>query len=195
MTLYVARHAQTLANEHGLVLGSGDSPLTATGREICAQLAARLAPAGPGVVCTSPLGRAVATAALFAAAFGWPALTLDGLAELSCGGWEGRPRDTVLPPGAALRSGWTDTPPGGESCEAAEARVRDAAARLAALAGGHVLVVGHAAVHQVLLGVLLSLPPAAALTIRHPHDVAYLVHEDEVSWVAADGACGRGFLT
>ena len=195
MRVLVARHAQTLANRDGIILGRRDSPLTGRGRTTSEDLAANIAYAGTGVICTSPLARAAATAELFAAASGWPLLIVGTLAELSSGAWEGLPRRAVLPKGRALRPTWTDAPPGGESCAAAEPRVREALATVTSLPYEDVLVVGHAGVNHVLLRILLCLEPQQALAIRHPHNVVYTVTDGAVSWLRSGGMTGHGLLT
>ena len=194
MRVLVARHAQTLANRDGFILGRRDSPLTGRGRAASADLAANIAYAGTGVICASPLARAATTAELFAAASGWPLLIVDTLAELSSGAWEGLPRSAVLPQGGPLRPTWTAAPPGGESCAAAEPRVQEALVTVTSLPYENVLVVGHAGVNHVLLRILLSLEPEQALAIRHPHNVVYTVEDGAVSWLRSGGMTGHGLL-
>ena len=59
-----------------------------SGRRRC--LAERLASLQPTALCSSPLGRAMATAEAIAAATGLPITQLPELREMNYGGWEGR---------------------------------------------------------------------------------------------------------
>ena len=63
--LYVVRHGETAANVDGLLLGRADPPLTDRGRSQARALAAAIPT--PQRVVTSPLRRAVETAAAFGA--------------------------------------------------------------------------------------------------------------------------------
>ena len=194
MNITLARHAQTLANREGIVLGRSDSSITASGQMASAKLAPMIPQTATGMICSSPLGRAVATAQVFAAALGWPVTIMDTLTELSCGAWEGMPRASVMPEGRALRSSWTDSPPGGESCAGAQARVKEAILGLHSLAHENILVVGHAGINQVFLKMLLGLEPEQALKIRHPHDVLYRIEGSVVTWLDSSGSSGKGFF-
>lgn len=194
MRLLIARHAQTQANREMIILGRRDSPPTKAGLIQCRKLAALMHPEGTGIIISSPLGRATATAGIFAAASGWSMEAMDNLTELSCGEWEGQPRLSVLPPGRPLRLTWADTPGGGESYTEAAKRVKKAIHRLKQLPYDHILVVGHAAVNQVFLKILLSLDPQESLAIQHPHDLLYKIESLRVSWLNSTGATGEGLL-
>lgn len=204
MTLYLVRHAMTEANLQGLVLGAGDSPLAPGGRDAARRLGASLAGRGIAWVACSPLGRARDTARIIGDILGAdrsaglhaklnghagdglrrgrtgspvPGLILlPGLAELSCGQWEGRPRGQVRPEGGSLRRSWTDSPPGGESYAQAEPRVGAALADLADLAGDEPgLLVGHAVVNRLVLALAARMPRPWLTGFTQPHERAILL--------------------
>ena len=132
-TLYVLRHGQTEFNLQRRVQGRCDSPLTPLGVEQ-ARAAARWL-VGQGVrfdrMCTSPLGRAVATLEVVREEFRAagekdlpPAEPLDGLMERSYGPFEGGPVEDV--PAELWDPGEKLVPYGGEG--SAELRGRIVAA-------------------------------------------------------------------
>jgi len=194
MRLIIARHMETVANRNGIILGCLDSPPTEAGLDSCHKLAALTRREGTGIVLASPLGRAVATAEIFAIVAGWQVVKMDGLAELSCGEWEGRPRLSLLPPGRPLRSTWTDAPGGGESCAGAASRVEEVIHHLRRSTQENILVIGHAAVNQVFLKIWLSLDPQEALAVQHPHDLLYEIENLHVSWLNSAGVKGEGLV-
>ena len=129
-TLYVLRHGQTEYNLQHLVQGHCDSPLTELGVGQARAAGRWLAAQGVRFdrMCTSPLGRAVATLEAVREelrAAGEkdlpPIEPLDGLMERSYGPFEGGPASAVpaelWDPGEAL------VPYGGEGSAALRARV------------------------------------------------------------------------
>lgn len=195
----LCRHGQTEANQEQLILGQQDSNLTPTGRDQVRTLAlvlARLLPPSknPGRIITSPLGRGLATAAIFSQALNWPVVEHNGLRELSAGVWEGRPRNEVLAAGQDLRGDWSDHPPGGESYAAAEARV-GAVLKVIEQTKGPVLLVGHAGLNRVVLRQFMGLEPEKALGLRFPHATAYLFDElRNIYRVDGNGVVESGLL-
>jgi probable phosphoglycerate mutase len=81
MELVLVRHAQPVRVEEGSVDGAADPGLSAAGRAQADRLAAWLAAESPSALLTSPLRRAVETAAPLAAALSVEAEVLDGVAE------------------------------------------------------------------------------------------------------------------
>jgi broad specificity phosphatase PhoE len=168
--LYLIRHGATEANlaDPPRLQGRCDPPLAPLG--VRQAEAARDALAGrPLRHCySSPLLRAVRTAAIVAAPHGLSPLPLEALTECDVGRWEGLDWPTVrrldedgyrrfhANPGAF---GY----PGGESFRDVYRRVAPALdALLHAHAGESVLVVGHHAVNRTYLAGLLGLPPDQA---------------------------------
>jgi probable phosphoglycerate mutase len=125
-SIYVAliRHAPTVWNAEGRILGQADPPLSPEGAAAVA--AWRLPPdlqtrATHGRLgwATSPLRRAVETARALGAV---GLVTEPRLLEQDWGEWTGKPRASVV--GRRSEGGWEMTPPGGESPARVLARVR-----------------------------------------------------------------------
>jgi broad specificity phosphatase PhoE len=138
--LVLVRHGQTALNAEGRLAGRLDVDLTDLGaRQATAVATAVLDAADPARVVSSPLQRAVRTAA----AFGREVIVDGRWIELDYGEYDGRPLGEVP---ASLWDRWRADagfiPPGGESLRALGARVREACSELAAV-GGTTVVVSH----------------------------------------------------
>jgi broad specificity phosphatase PhoE len=195
MNLTIIRHGETKANRERVILGRLDSPITASGILEAGKLASVLKYEGTGLILSSPLGRAVTTAEVFVRASGWRMVVIDELQELACGEWEGMPRLSFLHEGQALRSTWSDAPPGGESCAMAEVRVVQMVHKIRQCSQNNIIIVGHAGINQVFLKIWLSLEVEEAMVIRHPHDLLYKIDAGGISWLNAAGETGKGLLT
>jgi len=171
-TFHLVRHAS-----HGL-LGSvlaGRMPgvaLSDAGRMQAAALARRFTGQLIAAVVSSPVQRAIETAAPIAAALGAPAQADPGFEEIDFGRWAGA-AFADLDGGAAWHAwnaarGLAQTP-GGETMLAAQAR---AVAALGALRGRYgdaaVIVVSHADIIKAVLAHVLGMP----LDLIHRLDVA-----------------------
>lgn len=147
VTIWLATHATSEANEADSAAGLIDSPLSARGRQQAWDLRLRYG-AQVDAVVTGALRRARETAAIAFA--GWPLIvTADArLDECDYGSWSGRPRREV----DAARAAHVEVPwPDGESYRDAVARHRAAFDDIAReRPGGAVLVVGHYATWMAL---------------------------------------------
>ena len=134
--LLVVRHGQTAANAAGQLLGRADVPLTETGREQAAALAAAVGPVDR--VISSPLQRARDTAA----AFGQHVEVDDRWTELDYGVYDELALGDVP---AEMWQKWRGdaefAPPDGESLASVGRRVRAACDDLATGASESVVVV------------------------------------------------------
>lgn len=195
MLFYLARHGETTANRRRVILGRNDAPLTALGLSVGESLGRILRDRLIGCLFTSPLGRARASAQILAHAVGVVPVPMNELVELACGRWEGRPRDNVLGSRNVIRSTWTDSPPGGESCQDAEARVSRAVDIIQGkLSKSSVLAVGHAGVNRVLLKIWYNLDPVLANELTQPHDLVYVLSvKAPLRWLNAKGDSGMGW--
>lgn len=196
MTVFLARHGETTGNRRGLILGQRDYPLIPSGMDVSKKLAAHIPAKNRGIILSSPLGRAVATAGIFSEITGWQITTHDGMTEISCGQWEGKTRKKVAPDKPSIRVTWTDFPPGGESYQDAEFRVRAVVDKIKAIDNcGQILVVGHASVNRVFLKLWLDMASNEATRITQPHDLVYVLGKDkDVFWINAAGQKGQGLL-
>jgi broad specificity phosphatase PhoE len=162
-TFILVRHGQSTGNlSSGTLMGGWtDLPLTERGSREVSALASRLLEEPlPSAIVSSPLQRAVQTAALVGERLSVEPLVLDpALREIGCGqvdGWPVRRVQERYPDAWANNSNQTDPDfrwPGGESYREFRERVLGA---MAAIARRHpaqrVLVVTHAGVISQLIG-------------------------------------------
>jgi probable phosphoglycerate mutase len=174
--IYLVRHGETLWNLEKRFQGMRDSPLTETGRAQAAVVARILArELGDGhraALQTSPLPRAVATAAIIHGVLAGPApAPVPALRELHLGAWEGLRRAEIKAGWPALLTGvpkaeWYFAAPGGEGYDAALARVE---AWLHGLAGP-VVAVSHSVTGRLIRGLYAGLSRPATLALPAPQD-------------------------
>jgi broad specificity phosphatase PhoE len=156
--MYLVRHGETEWSRARRHTGRTDLPLSAAGEAEAKALGQHLRGLEVDRVLSSPLTRAVTTARL--AGFGDRIETTDALLEFDYGDYEG----LTTPEIRASRPGWDlfrDGCPGGETVEAAAARVRPLVAGLAA-ADGRTLLFSHGHQLRILAACHLGLPPEAA---------------------------------
>ena len=153
-TLLVTRHGDA-AYGHPSVLSDEGGWLTDLGREQVRELAESLRPRNVARVCTSPMQRAVESAAVAAEVLGTDVVVLDGLAEYSVGALAGRPHDD--PELASIYKSWQHgdldrTIPGGPSGSEVVATYTDALQSIADQHRGEtVLAVSHGGVMSFVL--------------------------------------------
>jgi probable phosphoglycerate mutase len=136
------RHGETATNRAGRLLGRADPPLTEAGRAQAAALGAAFA-AGtrPLAVVSSPLQRALETAAAIAAPSGLEVERDERLIEIDYGEWDERGFEDV--PAEDMRRWRADpafVPPGGESLAVVQERVSECAADLLARSGDRLVI-------------------------------------------------------
>jgi probable phosphoglycerate mutase len=169
----VVRHGATEWSRLGRHTGLTDLALDAGGereaRNLGPLVAARLAAAGPlgsdPLVLSSPLRRALDTAALILP--GRHVEALDGLREMDYGRYEGRTAAEIT----AERPDWElfrDGTPDGEGLAQVVARCDATVAKLERISAGRAAVlVTHGHLGRVLVSRLLGLPGAAATALHH----------------------------
>jgi broad specificity phosphatase PhoE len=165
--IFIVRHGQTEWNRDERFRGRVDIPLNDTGQTQARQAARHLASErGAAAIYSSPLQRAIATAAPIADCFNLPVQIEEGLNDLDFGDWQGlRPSEVAERwPDLARRydlAPHTVTFPGGEDLAALWAR---ASATLNQVARRHpdgtVVLVSHKVVCKALILVALGLDPA-----------------------------------
>jgi len=154
------RHAESTWNAAGRWQGHGDPPLSPQGREQALALAGQLAGEHIEVLIASDLSRSVQTAEILGARWGIVPRHDARLREIDIGAWTGLTREQIEERDAELLARFEAErlearPGGGETRLEIRARVRAAAAELAAAhRGRRVALVTH-------LGVIRALVPGA----------------------------------
>ncbi len=180
VSLFIARHGETVDNADGLIVGRRDPPLSEIGREQAARLAEQVATLGVVAIWCSPLLRARQTATVVADAIGVGPTILDDLIESARGSWEGQSvahlARTEPALHAAFEAGEKDFAfPGGESLLDQVKRTRKAL-DLVTSGPGPALVVAHAG---TIRAALIALGRAAPPEREIPHGEAI-----PLTWVA-----------
>lgn len=163
-TLLLTRHGQTIWHAENRYAGISDVPLTPTGRAQAEALGRWAATHPVDAIWTSPLSRAVETAAPACRALALTPHQDPDLRECDFGTVEGRTLaefEAENPPAAqAFREDPAAHPfPGAEDPLAAATRGTAALRRIAAAhPGGRVLVVAHNTLLRLVLCTLLSIP-------------------------------------
>jgi len=157
-----------------------DSPLTAEGARQVRRNAVVVRGERVDALFSSPLGRALTSAAAFAATLGMPVTVLDELSEVDHGELSGLTRAEIAAawPGQAearARDKYLYRFPRGESYADADVRAGRALARIARSGARAPLLVSHEMIGRMLLKNLAGLDPGAALGRTHPWDVVYKV--------------------
>jgi broad specificity phosphatase PhoE len=172
VTIILARHGETNWNTGEIFRGRADVPLNATGLRQAELLAEYLENEKIDVIYSSPLQRAVKTAAAIAARQGIDVNTVENINDIDYGEWQGLSLDEVKERYPELYQDWLDTPeqvrlPGGESLAEVRGRalpfVKDAVMRCGE---GSIVLLSHRVVHKVLTGALLGLDNASFWNFR-----------------------------
>jgi broad specificity phosphatase PhoE len=163
-TAYLVRHGRTTLNAAGVLRGHVNIPLDAVGQVEAARLGELFAPVRLAAVISSPLRRALQTAAPIAAAVGVVTQVDQAFVDRDYGQWSGVSVDELV-----ARFGALGAAPGVEPVAAFERRVRDRWEAVAAeLKGEAYVVVTHDAVCRCLVGGALGGPgtPGPAISQR-----------------------------
>ncbi len=195
-TVILCRHGQTHFNRTSRIQGQYDSPLTKNGLEEIRKLAQTVNTYLPRVIYSSTLGRAAYSSAIYSQILQIPIHFRSNLVELSCGEWETSLRTDVIGPDALIRPSWVSRPPGGESYEDAEKRLKVFINEiLSSSEYSCVMVLAHSGLNRALVRSLLGLPLDKALYIKFPHDTIYQIDADgTVRWIGLSTGSGVGFL-
>ncbi|MFQ5854744.1 MAG: histidine phosphatase family protein [Anaerolineae bacterium] len=163
ITVYLVRHGQSTWNVTGRIQGKQDPPLSALGRRQAEALADVLRHEALDAVYCSPQRRARMTADAVAAVHQLPVRTVQGLAEIDHGYWEGLTEAEIQQRFGISFYTWLTRPgltqmPGGEHCLAVQQRVLDAWLEIVAQHDGdRVLVVSHDIPIKVIIADVLHL--------------------------------------
>jgi probable phosphoglycerate mutase len=165
-TTVLLRHGDTELSPEHRFSGLRDFPLSANGTRQAKAAACRLAAGAPiDAVVSSPLRRALATAAIAASELGLTAVVDDDLRETDFGDWDGFTLAEIQERWPEAAAAWRRDPeqaaPGGESFADTAHRVNRACDRLLLEHDGQtVLVVSHVTPIKILLCRALSVPLA-----------------------------------
>jgi len=173
--LLLVRHTHPDEKAQGRCYGALDISLSSSGRRHARLLARRLGRIPLSAVYSSPLKRAVDTAAPIAAAHELATTVDDGLREIDFGDFEGRSYAEIEQGHPELYQQWMETPtlvrfPSGESY--ATVRVRAIAAMEAIRdrhRGATAVVVSHGGVLRAMLADCLSIPDDAVFRLEQSY--------------------------
>ena len=191
--IYLLRHGETVWNAANRLQGSQDSPLTDRGLAQADRLGRRLAEDLAGQTHidaqVSPLGRARQTAERIARHIPLAFRQDPRLVEVSFGDWEGLTRTDIAAryPADMAAPDWYFRAPGGESFEAARARVSGWLDEVRAGPAAVTVVVCHGLTGRLARGLFLGLGRAELLELPVPQDGYYRLSEGRVEYVA----CGE----
>ena len=163
--LLLVRHGATTLTADDRFAGSTDVPLGVDGRDQADRLRQRLFATPIAAAYSSPLRRAVETAAVVASPHGLPLQLRDDLREVDHGRWEGLRRDEVRRHFPDEYAAWERdplgfAPNGGETGQHVLDRGRAAVEKIvAAHPDQTVLVVSHKATIRLVVAWLLGLDP------------------------------------
>jgi len=196
-TIILARHGQTRFNQAGIIQGQSDSPLTLNGITEISRTLDLISDYKPHAIYSSSLGRAAFSSSIYSETLGIPIHFSKSLTELSCGEWEGSSRLDVVGNRNFIRSCWFDRPPGGESYQDGEERLRPFIDKFCSCADNSCkMVLAHAGLNRVFMKLILGLRVEIALSIRFPHDTFYVIHSDKtVGWLGLSTGSGCGLLS
>ena len=162
--LFLIRHGESTWNQERRIQGNLDPGLSERGKAQAALLAGRLKGRAFAALYTSPLRRALNTAAILGESTGLVPRPIDGLREIRLGAWEGKTVAEIRITAGNLYDHWIDrpldvsSPPGGEEIRSFQQRAVGAidSVRRAHI-DGNLLVVTHGGVIKVYLCHILGL--------------------------------------
>ncbi|MEX1222943.1 MAG: histidine phosphatase family protein [Pirellulales bacterium] len=179
--LYLARHGETANNHAGRLQGQqGHHGLSETGVEQARRLGELLQARPIAAVYSSPLRRAMQTAEIVAAAYGYEVRPVPALMEVNVGRWEGRSWAEISASEPAAYAAFMDNPAespydGGETFTDVVDRVKPAMDTLfRAHLGEAIVVVAHSVVNRTYLASALGMPLRRADQLTH-HNCAVSV--------------------
>lgn len=131
MELLAVQTGETIWQEQARLESLAGVPLSDRGREVIRRVAKQLVPHEPTVIYTSPGQAEQETTELLAKQLSLKIRTLENLAELNFGLWQGLTMEEVRHRQPTLHKQWQETPasvrpPGGETLEEAYGRIRAA---------------------------------------------------------------------
>lgn len=164
--LYIVRHGQTEYNAKKMWIGRTDAPLDETGTQQARKIAAKLVDVEFEAIYTSPMSRAINTAAPIAENRKNINLIMNyGLSERDFGEWECKTREEIAEENSEMFNRESDRwfyeeAPGGESMEQVYKRSAQTVDKITEQhSRGNVLLVTHHLTAKCMIAHLLGLPP------------------------------------
>jgi broad specificity phosphatase PhoE len=162
MEIILARHGETAWNRDEIFRGRADVPLNGLGQKQAELLSGYLSGSPVEAVYSSPLKRALETAAAIAGRHGLEVRVAPGLNDMHFGDWQGMPVADVREKYSREFGDWSEHPekvriPGGESLEDVGKRALGVVEEVVNGYGGTVVLVSHRVVNKVLICALLGL--------------------------------------
>jgi probable phosphoglycerate mutase len=163
LAVLLLRHGETTLNTTDALRGRLDVPLNARGRAQASALGARVAAAYEvDLLLTSPLRRALETAAIVSAAIGVAAVEHPSFIDVDYGRWAGIPLNAFLERDRGEVKRWRRDPstplPGAEPPSEAQVRAYNGLSDVAVAQARCVAIVTHDAIIQLLMCHFLGLP-------------------------------------
>jgi phosphoserine phosphatase len=156
MNIYLVRHGETVGNKEEIFRGRKDVPLNDTGKKQAQATAAYFARVSVKPILSSPLSRALRTAAPIGETVGIPVETMEALTDIDFGAWEGlslREVEARYPNDLAL---WRESPEklrveNGESLAVARERIAAGLANIVTGEEGAIIVVTHRVICKLIV--------------------------------------------
>ncbi|UCE06774.1 MAG: histidine phosphatase family protein [bacterium] len=187
--IYLVRHGETYWNVEGRIQGQTQTDLTPKGIEQSEWLAECLKSKTIDRIICSELIRSQKTAKQINIHHNLQLEINPKINECSWGKWEGLTHIEVkqkYPDEYKSRKEniWYFSPKNGESYDDLYDRLYPVAFEFAAMAiAENLIIVSHAMVNKVLLGIFLDLPVEEIIKIAHPNDVVYLISRSSDQWI------------
>lgn len=168
--ILLVRHGTTEYNEADRLQGRIDNPLNGKGRDEAERLARRLQNEPIDAFFSSPLKRAMETAAIINRSHGRPLTVVPEFSEIDLGDWEGQSYSRVRERFPEIHQRWISDPafpaPGGESFNSVCARAETGMEKVLGNGQQTILITGHASLNRAILGNLMRIDPAQARLFR-----------------------------
>ncbi len=186
--IYLVRHGETYWNAEGRIQGQTQTDLTPKGIEQSKWLAEYFRSKTIDRIVCSKLVRSQKTAEQINKHHNLELEIYPTINECSWGKWEGLTHAEVnekYPDEYKSRKEdiWYFHPEKGESYDDLFDRLYPIASEFAAIAiNEDLIIVAHAMVNKVLLGIFLDLSAEEIVKISHPNDVVYLISQNRDTW-------------
>ena len=187
--IILVRHGECQGNIENRFRGRKDYPLNERGRKQALELASELKELIPEFIYSSPLKRAMETAAPLAEMLSVKIVPDEGLNNISLGNWEGRLKSTISREYPEDWQTWLNNPEklrldGAETFQSVQKRAFDSLCRIAEI---------HPYKTIVLVSHRTTLKPLIAASLAIPEPYFWKIHIDTASYSIMIHHKERGF--